>query len=177
MSDAGVPLTRFDFASGDQRGSHLSLHEHCLVHRGDSHMETVPLAGIASVRVEFERDSRKVGWGVTLLVLALVLFVLSGPLSGLAAAAAEELASGTQGVARALHAMFRALEAFSSVLPGISIAVALGGAALCALGWIGGTTFTITIPGYERAFSVRGRNAQLLDFTEAVCERVTALQK
>jgi hypothetical protein len=177
VSEAGAPLTRFDFASGLQRGSHLSLHEHCLVHRGDSHLETVPLAAIASVRVEFERDPHKLGWGVTLFVLALVLFILSGPLSGLAAAAAEELSSGTQGVAKALHGMFRALEVLAGALPVVAVAVVLGGAALCVLGWLGSTTFAITIPGYERTFAVRGRNAQLLDFTEAVCERVTALQK
>ena len=62
MSDteAGPAITRFDFTGGLLRGSHFTLYSTCLVHRGSAHLETLPLACIASLRVAYERDSRKI---------------------------------------------------------------------------------------------------------------------
>ena len=48
--DARPALTRFEFTSGLQRGSHLLLYPRCLVHRGDSEIETVSFAHVNSVR-------------------------------------------------------------------------------------------------------------------------------
>ncbi len=178
MSDPGVALTRFDFATGRLRGTHLTLFPASLVHRGDAYLETLPLAAIASVRVGFARDARKLGWGVALVVVALLLLAVSSPIANFASGAAAELATaGTQGVARGLLAFFRFLEAVASLLPAAGLACALGGAALGALGWLGETTLALALPGAERIFTTRGRDPRLLDFSEALSERITALPR
>lgn len=177
-TDAGPAITRYDFPSGALRGSHFTLYANCLIHRSDTHLETMPLAGIASLRVAYERDARKAGWGIALLVVALFLFAISGPLAGLAeAAAAEMVAAGTHGVARALHALFRALLAVANALPFVGLLAALGGIALAVLGWLGNTTLVIDLAGSKREYPVRGRNAGLHDFSEAICERLMSLKR
>lgn len=177
-SDAGAALTRYDFTGGPLRGSHFTLYAGCLVHRGDSQLETLPLAGIASLRVAYRRDTRKLGWGVSLVLISLMVFAVSGPLAELAAAAAAEMAAvGGQGVARALYALFRALWALANALPFIAFAAALGGIALAVFGWLGSTTLVLDLAGSERRYTVRGRNPGLLDFSEAVCERLMSLKR
>jgi hypothetical protein len=42
MNETGPALTRFAFANGMLRGTHLTLFPTCLVHRGDNHLETLP---------------------------------------------------------------------------------------------------------------------------------------
>ena len=84
----GDLLTEFEFASGAQRGARLSLYTDRLVLHGADAMETVPLLHLASVRVAFERDTRKLNWATGLLVLALSLALAAGPLQGLATALA-----------------------------------------------------------------------------------------
>jgi hypothetical protein len=176
--DAGPAVARFDFTSGTLRGSHFTLYGNCLVHRGDSQMETVPLAGIAALRVAYERDARKLGWGVFLLIVALLVFAISGPLNSLAeGAAAEMAAAGGQGVARALQAVFGFFAAAASLLPLAALACAIGGIVLGWLGWTGRTTLALDFAGSVRLYSVRGRNSALLDFSEAVCERLMALKR
>jgi len=178
VGEPGVALTRFDFASGRLRGTHLTLFPACLVHRGESHLETLPLAAIASVRVGFERDARKLGWGVALILVALLLLAVSSPIASFANDAAAELAAaGSQGVARGLLAFFRFLEAVGSLLPAVGLACALAGAALGALGWLGETTLLLALPGAERIFTTRGRDPRLLDFSEALSERMMALPR
>jgi hypothetical protein len=177
-TDAGPAITRYDFPSGALRGTHFTLYANCLIHRSDKHLETVPLAGIASLRVAYERDTRKAGWGITLLIVALLLFAVSGPLAALAeAAAAEMAAAGTHGVARALHALFRALLGFANALPFVGLLAALGGIALAVLGWLGATTLVLDLSGSKRVYPVRGRNSGLLDFSEAICERLMSLKR
>jgi hypothetical protein len=118
MNDAGSALTRFDFTNGEQRGSHLTLHPNCLVHRGDSYLETLPLATITSVRVAYERGASLMGWGLMLLLAAIVMLLAAAPLAGVAGAAAADLATaGNHGVARALHSLFRIREALANALP------------------------------------------------------------
>jgi len=178
MSDPGAAVARFDFPSGLLHGSHLILYQGCLVHRGGYLLETLPLATIASVRVAFERDTRRLGWGIALLVLALVLFAVSAPLAALAAeAAAQMAAAGGQAVARALLGLFRVLEAAAGLLPFLAMLVAAAGAALAAFGWLGGTTLVVTFAGYERDYPVRGRNAALLDFAELLAEQLVVLRR
>jgi hypothetical protein len=174
MDDAARALARFDFTNGLERGTQLMLYPTCLVHRGDSHLETVPLARVTAIRVAFARDNRRLGWGVALLVLALVLLAISGPLGSLAHGAAQEVAVSNAGVARALHGLFRFLELTSAVLPAGALLCALGGAALAVLGWHGSTTFTVGLAGTERSYSVRGRDTLLLDFAEMTSERMMA---
>ena len=178
LNDTDAALTRFDFTAGALRGTHLTLYPACLVHRGDAHVETLPLAAIASVRVGFERDSRRLGWGAGLVVAALLLLAVSSPLSLFASGAAAEISTaGTQGVARGLLSFFGFLEAVASLLPALAVACAVGGAAFAALGWMGETTLSVTLPGAERVFATRGRDPRLLDFSEALSERVMALPR
>jgi hypothetical protein len=174
--DTGVraALARFDFTDGLERGSRLMLYPACLVHRSDSHLETVPLSRVASLRVSFARDSRRLGWGVGLVVLALFLLGLSAPMGSLAHGAAQEMAAGGAGVARALYALFRFVEMSAAVLPALALALALGGGALAAFGWRGSTRLTLVLAGAERVYSVRGRNTLMLDFAEMASERLMA---
>jgi sugar phosphate permease len=177
-SEAPPALTRFEFTSGLARGSHLALYPRCLVHRGESQLETLPLAAIASLRVAFLRDAGKLRWGVVLVVVALLLLAVAGPLGSLAGQSAADMASaGTQGVARALYGLFRFLEGVAAVLPAAALACALGGAALAIYGWRGTTTLTLTLGGAERIYRVRGRDTLLLDFAEMVSERLAALAR
>ena len=177
-SEAPPPLTRFEFTGGMQRGSHLALYPRCLVHRSESQLETLPLAALAAVRVAFARDARKLRWGVALVVVALVLLAMAGPLGSLAAQAAGDMAtSGSQGVARALAALFHFIEGVASLMPAVALACALGGAVLGALGWRGTTVLTLDLGGSQRVYSVQGRDALLLDFAEMLSERVSTLAR
>ena len=183
MSDAGGIITRFDFPSGALdlaalRGSHLVLHGHYLVHRGAARLETLPLATIASVRVNFERNARRMVWGGALVIIALLVLAASGPMAQLAGGAAQEMAAaGGHGVARALHGFFRVVEAIANMLPLAALAAAVGGAALAVLGWMGSTTLSLVFAGTERSYTARGRNTRLLDFAEAVSERLILLKR
>jgi hypothetical protein len=178
LNEPGMALRRFDFTAGPLRGTYLTLYPACLVHRSEEHLETIPLAAVASARVAFERDMRKLGWGVALVVLALLLLAVASPIASFANGAAAELAAaGTQGVARGLLAFFRFLEAVGSLLPALGLACALAGAALAALGWMGATALALTLPGAERVFTTRGRDPRLLDFAEVLSERITTLPR
>jgi hypothetical protein len=177
MSEVGAAVMRFDFLTGAMRGTHLTLYASCLVHRGDSHLETLPLAMLASARVSFERDAQRLGWGLALVVLALVLFGIAGPLVAVAGAAAGDVASGTSGVALALQVLFRIVESVARLLPLLGTAAILGGAVLAALGWLGTTTMTLTFAGGERVYPVRGRNTMLLDFSETLCEKLMLVKR
>jgi hypothetical protein len=178
MSEAGPALTRYTFVGGLQRGSSLTLFPTCLVHRSDNHLETMPLAGMTAVGVTFERNARRLGWGIGLILAALLMLAVTGPLTSFASTAANDMAAaGAQGVPRALYSFFRLLEAFGSMLPVAALGCVIGGGALCALGWIGGTTLLITLPGTERVYPVRGRDTLLLDFAEALSERIMLLKR
>jgi len=178
MSEPSAAITRFDFVNGEQRGSHLTLFAGCLVHRGDSHLDTLPLATITSVRVAYQRNGSLIGWGVALLFVAAIMLLVSSPLASLAASAGADVnSSGSHGVARALFNLFRAIEALANALPLAALAAVLGGGALAALGWIGSTVLTLTFAGAERVFAVRGRNTRLLDFTEAVSDRLMQVKR
>jgi len=178
MNDAGSALTRFDFTSGLQRGSHLTLYPTCLVHRGDSHLETMPLATITSVRVSYERSASLIGWCIALLVVAGLMYLASAPLAALAGSAAAELAAaGNHGVARALYGVFRVVEALANALPLGALVATLAGIAFGVFGWLGNTILTLTFAGAERVFPVRGRNTSLLDFSDAVSERLMQVKR
>jgi hypothetical protein len=130
------------------------------------------------VRVSFQRNTRRLGWGIVLVVAALVMLAIAGPISTFAGGAAGDMASaGSQGVPRALYSFFRVLEALGSLLPVAALACVIGGAALGALGWMGSTTLLVSLPGAERVYTVRGRDTLLLDFAEALSERLMLLPR
>lgn len=177
MTEAGAAITRFAFASGPKRGSHLTLYANCLVHRSEHELETLPLASVASVRVAFERDPHRIAWGVVALLVALVLYAISAPLASVADSAAADVAGGGSGVATALHGLFRVVGAAARALPFLALLGALGGAALLALGWLGVTVLTLSFAGGERAYLVRGRNPTLIEFAEAVSQKLMQLKR
>jgi hypothetical protein len=172
--ETGSALTRFEFASGMLRGSQLMLYPRCLVHRSEAHLETIPLARVTALRVSFERHPRQLGWGVALVVFALVMLAIASPMGSVAHGAAQEMAASAQGVARTLFSLFRVVEMIAALLPALALACALGGAALGVLGWRGSTTLSLILAGAERLYSVRGRDTLLLDFAELVSERLMA---
>jgi len=167
-------VTRFDFLSGPLRGTHLGLYPTCLMHRGEAALETLPLAAIASVRVGFERDARRMSWGAFLIVVGLILYAVAAPIAQLASSAGADLASaGTHGgVVRALLVLFRAIELMGSLLPAVALGLALAGIALGVLGWLGTTRLALTFGATERIYPSRGRDTRLIDFAEAVSERL-----
>ena len=170
--ESQLALTRFDFTTGPNRGSQLTLYPRCLVHRSDSQLETVALSRVTAIKVSFKRDARCLGWGIAAVILALVLLAISGPVGSLAHGAAQEMAANGQGVARALYGLFRFVELVAAMLPALALAGAVGGGLLIVLGWRGATTLTLALGGSERAYSVRGRDKHLLDFAEMAAERL-----
>lgn len=177
-NDTPAAIATYAFTGGMLRGTHLTLHTTCLVHRGENQLETLPLPAMTAVRVAFQRDTRKIGWGIALVVIALLLLAIAGPIGTFASGAAGEMAgAGAQGVARALHGFFRILEAIASLLPVIALACVIGGGALGALGWMGGTLLAISLPGAERLYAARGRDTVLLEFAEALSERLMHLKR
>ena len=143
-TDAGPAITRYDFTAGALRGTHFTLYASCLIHRGDNHLETLPLAAIASLRVAYERDVRRIGWAVALLIVAVVLFSISGPIVEFADARAAEMAkTEANAVTRLLQATFGFLGVVAKALPFAGLLIALGGIALGVLGWLGSTTLVL----------------------------------
>ena len=177
MSDPGPAITRFAFSKGELRGTHLTLYPTCVQHRSDSYLETLPLGSITAVRVAFERNPRRLGWGVVLVVLALVLLAVAAPIDSFASGAAADMAKSEQGVGRALAGFFRILHAVASFMPVAALACAIGGGALCTFGWLGRTTLVVGLPGAERVYATRGRDTMLLDFAEALSERLTGQKR
>lgn len=169
--ESPAALSRFEFTSGLHRGAHLALYPTCLVYRSEFQLETMALARMAALKVAFERDSRRLGWGAGLIGAALLLLALAAPLGIFAGREAAELASGA-GVSRALYGFFRAIEVLAALMPAAALLCALGGAALAVLGWRGYTVLTVSLGGSERQFAVRGRDTLLLDFAEMVTDRL-----
>lgn len=172
--DTSALIGRVEFSDGTQ----LTLHRSSLVHRGPSHLETLPLAGIASARVAFSRDGRRLGWAIGLLAAALVLLAAFAPLGAFASRTAGEMAAtGSQGVAPVLLALFRVVEALAGLLPLLAIACGIVAALLGVLGWRGSTVLTLTLAGVERVFAVSGRDSLLMDFNELISEQLVSLER
>ena len=170
-----TPIASYQFSTGPLRGTQLALFASRLLHQGAGHMESIALSAVLAVRVGYERDFRRIGWGVVLFVIAAVLFVVSGPLSGVAAEAAAEINSN-HAVAQLLRGTLLALGGLASVLPAVGVACLLGGGALAAFGWIGTTMLGLSLPAADRAYAVRGQNRMLVDFAELLAERVAQLK-
>jgi hypothetical protein len=166
-----TPIASYQFSTGPLRGTQLALFAARVLHQGAGQMESIALAAVSAVRVGYERDFRRIAWGVVLFVVAALLFVVSGPLSGVAAEAAAEI-NGAHAVAKLLRGTLLALGGLASVLPAAGVACLLGGGALAAFGWIGTTTLVLSLSASDRAYAVRGQNRMLVDFAELLAERV-----
>jgi len=166
-----TPIASYQFSSGPLRGSQLALFAARLLHQGAGQMDSIALSAVAAVGVGYERNFRRIGWSVVLILVALLLFIVAGPLSGAAAEAAAEI-NGNHAVAQLLRGTLLALGGLASVLPAAGVASLLGGGALAALGWIGTTTLVLSLPASDRIYAVRGQNRMLVDFAELLAERV-----
>lgn len=165
-----TPIAHYDFAAGPQRGSRLTLYPVRLVHESAGYMESMPLEALAAVGAAYERDERRIGWGVALVVVALLLLALFRPLARAAASAGEQVADA-QAIGQLLRATLGALEMLADLLPLGAGACLAGGVALVVFGWLGTTTLRLMLPAGERAYAVRGRNPQLADFATLLAER------
>jgi hypothetical protein len=177
VNETGPALQTLAFATGALKGTQLTLYPACLVHRSDAHLETLPLAGFTAVRVAFAREPRKLGWGIALVLAALLLLFVAGPLEAWANRNVVELAKSPEGVQRLLYGVSRTVEVFANILPILALLCVIGGGMLCAFGWMGSTVLFITLPGAERVYAVRGRDTRLLDFSEALSERLMVLKR
>jgi hypothetical protein len=160
-------------------GARLALYSGRLVHAGRARSETVALAHLASVRIAFEREPRKLAGAVAFGAAALVLALAGPPLAawarGLAAASAAP--GRNESLDALLASVFSALAAAAATMPAAAaVLLALGGA-LAALWWYGRTTLTLAFGAAERAFSARGRDAALAAFAEALAERLAELTR
>lgn len=166
-----TPIATFNFTTGAQRGTQLSLFGARLLHHGVGQMESIALAGVAAVRVAYERDYARIAWGAGLVVVALVLLAISSPLATAATEAAVNV-TGNHSMAQLLRGTLHVLGAIASMLPAGALACVVGGAALAAFGWIGTTTLGLALPASDRAYGMRGQSRMLVDFAELVAERV-----
>lgn len=161
------------------RGSaQLTLYPNRVVLHGGGAMETVALAQLASVRVAFEREPRKLRWALILAAIAMLLFWVARPLQGMAVSAAAEVAenirreSTSGGVPGVLLATFNALGGFARSLPKLGAALIIWAGALGALWLLGVTTLTLSFAAVERDFRMRGRNRAVFDFAESVSSEI-----
>ncbi len=168
------PLAEFEIGSGAQRGSRLTLYANRLLHHGGDTLETVPPAQLAAVRVAFERDAPKLNWAIGLLIVALVLVAISGPLQSWAAS----LTTGVKEHARresldaVLLGVFDGMRGLARLLPLLAAVLAAGAVALLAFFWLGVTVLTLSFAATERSYAVRGRNSLLLEFAHAAAAQL-----
>ena len=170
------PLAEFEIGSGAQRGSRLTLYANRVVHQGADSNETVPLTHLAAVGVAFERDPRKLNWAVALLLVAIVLAAIAGPLQSWIGAAASKVGDPArrESLDALLFGVFNALGSFAGALPGLAAALAAAAAALLVFFWLGATVLTLAIAATQRSYAVRGRNRFLMDFAQSVAEQLAA---
>jgi len=166
----------YEIASGAQRGARFTLYANRLVLAGNDAMETIPLAQLASVRVAFERDARKLNWAIGLLLLALLFAVTSGPLqSWMTDLSAKVAASaGRESLEAVLVAVFGAMAQLARLLMPLALILGAGAVALLVFFWLGHTTLTLAFAATERVCAVRGRDPQLVDFADLLGERLAA---
>jgi len=159
-------------------GTHLTLYANRLVQEGGDSMETVPLTQLAAVRVAFQRDARKLGWAIALLIVALVLALISGPLQRWIAGAAARFNEPPrpESLESLLHGVLNVLGGFAKLLPMLSATLVIGAVALLALFWFGKTVLSLVFGATERSYAVHGRNPHLAEFAQAVADQL-ALRK
>ena len=170
------PIAEFEISSGAQGGSRLTLYAGRLAYQGGDAMETVPLAHLAAVGVAFERDPVKLNWAIALLVLALILLSVSGPISsGIASLVAGiKEHTGRESADSVLLATFSVLGGLARLLPFLAALLAAIAVALLALFWLGMTTLNLSFAGGERSYAVRGRNPLLIQFAEVVAAQLAS---
>ena len=159
---ATIPEAEFDLGGG----ARLKLYSNRLVHEGSGALvEIIPYAHLASVRVAFERDARKLNWALGLAVVAIALAALAAPLNGWFGSLAARAGDGSH-LEAVLLTTFNALGALARMLPRIAAVLGAIALLLAALFVLGRTTFTLAFAATERSFSKFGRNRRLIEFAE-----------
>lgn len=173
---AEAPIAGYDVASGAQRGARFTLYANRLVLAGAGAMETVPLAHLASVRIAFERDARKIAWAIALALAAIALGAVSAPLDAWMQGLQAKLAAGSTGesLESVLAACFSAIAHLARLFVPAAWLLGAGAAALLVIFWIGRTTLTLAFAATERACAVRGRDRRLEDFAELLADQLSA---
>ncbi|HVP09527.1 MAG TPA: hypothetical protein VMT02_08410 [Burkholderiales bacterium] len=171
---ADQPIAEYEVASGAQRGARFTLYANRLVLAGPNVMETVPLAHLASVRIAFEREARKLSWAIALALVALALGALSAPLDGWMQALQAKVSAGGTGesIEAVLAACFSAIAHLARLLVPLAWLLAALAALLLVFHALGRSTLTLAFAATERACTVRGRDRRLQDFAELVAERL-----
>jgi hypothetical protein len=171
-----TPIASYDVPSGLQRGARFTLFANRLVYFSTDVTETIPLAHLASVRVGFERDLRKLNWAIGLVVVALILASLSGPLSSWMASLTAKLTAAPEreGLENVLISAFSAVGALARLMMPVAVLTAGGAIALAVFFWIGRTTLTLSFAATERECRVRGRDHQLMSFADFLGEQLAA---
>ena len=170
-----LPEAEFDLGGGER----LRLHSNRLVHDGPGTLEIFPYTHLASVRVAFERDARKLNWAIGVGLAALVLALLASPMQGWFAGLAKVVAAGShrESLEAVLIATFNALGALARLFPTIAATLAMIAVALAALFVLGRTTLTLAFAATERAFTKFGRNRPLIEFAEILGDRLAQHRK
>ncbi len=181
MATSDSLISEYTFSAGELRGSRLTLFPGRLLHEGGNVVEHMPLAHLAALRIEFLREPRKLKWAIIFLVLAMLLYGVSGPLERVAASAVAEVADhakreGTAGgVPGALAIAFRVLERAAAVLLTVGLALAAWAAVLLFVFWRGRTMLTLVVGASEREYMVPGRDQMLTTFAELLGGRLAEL--
>lgn len=175
----GKVLNEYEVRSGAMRGARLALYADRLVLQSDSTMEIMPLSHLASVRIAFERVPARFNWAIVLLLLALLLWAIAGPLQNWSVNALGRLAEPgrRESFDALIAALFGAIGGFARLLPWIAAALAAGGAASAIFFWLGRTTLLVSVGAGEREISVRGRDAELAHFADALAAQLVASGK
>jgi hypothetical protein len=156
-----VPEAEFDLGGG----ARLKLYSNRLVHEGGlATVEILPYAHLASVRVAFERDMRKLNWAIALTLAAAVLWAVAPYILGLFAKIAAQPGDGFY--RDVLVAVVAAIVALARLLPTIALALGAIAVALAAFFVLGRTTFTLAFAATERSWTKLGRNRRLIEFAE-----------
>jgi hypothetical protein len=173
MNEENPPIAQVDVPTGLRSAKRLALYPFCIIERSPDYLETISLGSLASVSAGFERDERKLQRGVLLIILALAVLAISGPLDSLAGGAAADVAArlgdgGGASVTRLLYATLDLLDTLAKLLPAVAAALALWGIWRIVQGVLGTTTLTLVFGGVQREYAARGRAAKLFDFAELV---------
>ena len=172
----GPALAEYQVASGEQRGLRLTLYASHMELKGADSSETIPLSQLASVRVAFERDLRKLNWAIALLVVAFLCAASSGPLQRWMADLVAKVAAsgGRESLEAVMIAVFTACASLARLLSPIAFLLAAGAVALLVFFWLGQTRLALAFAATERSCTVRGHDRGLVEFAEQVGERIGA---
>lgn len=159
-----------------------------LVVSGRNLEQSLALGTIGLVRVKFERSVRAIVVGTALLLAAIVLASLAGPVRGAInnqIASLETAPRAEQGQAepggppatQVIAAMLRGLAAVASLMLPAAFVLGVLGLARLALGVLGETKVNVSAGGAELVYSKWGRDAALRDFISEVGRNLPSTAK